>query len=86
MRAQAEGANVGASASTYRQRPVPTGRGQFAPPGKPAAAAADDTRDRPERRNPARSARNGNKTTETPGPPAGTYLLCQAEHVDAPVG
>jgi hypothetical protein len=67
MRAQAEGANVGASASTYRQRPVPTGRGQFAPPGKPAAAAADDTRDRPERRNPARSARNGNKTTGAAG-------------------
>ena len=44
-----------------------TTRGQFASPGKPAAAAADDTRDRPERRNPARSARNGNKTTGAAG-------------------
>ena len=52
---------------TMRMQAEGTTRGQFASPGKPAASGADDTRDRPERRNPARSARNGNKATGAAG-------------------
>ena len=55
-----------------------TTRGQFASPGKPAAAAADDTRDRPERRNLARSARNG-ETVPSAAVAAAPLALCVEE-------